>query len=146
MVLNDAYNASPDAVAAALRALAALPASGRHVAVLGAMRELGPQAHKEHERMGRLAGELGADVVLALGDDARAVAEGARASGVAVVVVCADAEDAVGWLERELAPGDAVLVKASRAVGLERVAHALGVPDAREPDAGDGDEDDEVDG
>jgi len=111
VVINDAYNAGPASMEAALRSLAALPAH-RHIAVLGHMAELGPDGPAEHRRIGEVATALGVRVV--------AVAE--PAYGVGEVVDDADA--AVAALA-PLADGDAVLVKASRAAGLEVVAEAL---------------------
>jgi UDP-N-acetylmuramoyl-tripeptide--D-alanyl-D-alanine ligase len=109
-VLNDAYNASPASMAAALRSLAALAAE-RHIAVLGAMGELGEDAPAHHRRVADLAGELGV----------RIVAVGTPLYGVEPVP---DVDAAVAELAG-LGPGDAVLVKASRVAGLERVAAAL---------------------
>ncbi len=109
-VLNDAYNANPTSMAAALRALAALEAR-RHVAVLGVMAELGPTSDADHRAVGDLARDLGIEVV----------AVGAPAYGGLVVADVAAAVAALG----PLGPGDAVLLKGSRVAGLERVAAAL---------------------
>lgn len=111
VVINDAYNAGPASMEAALRSLAALPAH-RHVAVLGHMAELGPDGPAEHRRIGEVATGLGIRVV--------AVAEPAYGVGDLVD----DAEAAIAALA-PLADGDAVLVKASRSAGLEVVAEAL---------------------
>ena len=110
IVVNDAYNANPQSTEAALRALARIDAD-RRVAVLGPMLELGEVSVREHRRIGELAGLLGIAVITVNapdygGDDV------------------ADVDAARERLGR-LGPGDAVLVKASRAVGLERLAHAL---------------------
>jgi UDP-N-acetylmuramoyl-tripeptide--D-alanyl-D-alanine ligase len=113
LVLNDAYNANPTSVAAALESLAALDAH-RRVAVLGVMAELGPESDDEHARIGKLAGELGVEVITV----------DAPAYGVDTDVADVDgALDALASLD--LRPGDAVLVKGSRVAGLERVAAAL---------------------
>jgi UDP-N-acetylmuramoyl-tripeptide--D-alanyl-D-alanine ligase len=126
VVLNDAYNASPTSTAAALRGLARLAAPARRVAVLGEMRELGPEADEQHALVGRLAAELGIDTVVAVGAAAAPVARGAReAAGAIEVVEVADADAACAVVLDRVGPGDAVLVKASRLVGLERVAAAL---------------------
>lgn len=124
VVLNDAYNASPSSMQAAVRAFAALPVAGRRLAVLGDMLELGDCAEAEHAKVGRLAAELGVDVVVTVGEASRATAEAAAAVGVATVVV-ADSAAARAVLVDLVRPGDAVLVKASRRVGLETVAAAL---------------------
>ncbi len=120
-VLNDAYNSSPTSAAAALRALAHLPVDGRRVAVLGEMRELGEHSASEHAALGALASELGIDILVAVGGSADALRSQFRGESTTV----ADADAALGAVAERVRPGDAVLVKASRAVGLERVAETL---------------------
>jgi UDP-N-acetylmuramoyl-tripeptide--D-alanyl-D-alanine ligase len=113
-VLNDAYNAGPASMAAALRSLATLPAA-RRVAVLGVMAELGDRAAQEHSRIADLTTELGVELV-AVGTDLYGVAP------------LADAAAAVAAVRHELAMGPtdtAVLVKGSRVAGLEVVAEQL---------------------
>jgi UDP-N-acetylmuramoyl-tripeptide--D-alanyl-D-alanine ligase len=126
-VVNDAYNANPDSMRAALSALAAMSRGRRTWAVFGPMAELGPQAADEHEALGRLAVRSGVDRLVAVGELARPVHDGAleesAREGMAVHVPDIDA--AVALLTAELRPGDIVLIKASRAAGLERVADAL---------------------
>lgn len=124
LVLNDAYNASPTAVAAALDALGHLDPPGRRIAVLGEMLELGAAAPVEHARVGELAAASGVDLLIAVGPGAAPIAHAAATRGVEVRAV-ADAEAAAAVVLAVAEPGDAVLVKASRAVGLERVAEAL---------------------
>jgi UDP-N-acetylmuramoyl-tripeptide--D-alanyl-D-alanine ligase len=122
VVVNDAYNANPDSVRAALETLAGIGRrTGRPtVAVLGEMRELGASGDAEHRRVGSLTAELGIDRVVVVGDGARSITETARAASFYASV--AEASDAV----RDNVRGDeVVLVKASRAAGLERVAAAL---------------------
>ena len=114
VVINDAYNASPVSVDAALRTAAALPAR-RHIVVLGAMAELGPEGPDEHRRMGRLAADLGFHL-LAVGTDLY---------GPTPTSDWEAALDAVGRLQPGLGEGDVVLVKGSRVLGLERLAVAL---------------------
>ena len=122
VVLNDSYNANPTSMAAAVDALASLGGNGRRFAVLGRMAELGAQSAAEHQRLGKLVAGAGVEMLVTIG--APELAEGARAAGAeAVVVDTADA--AVKELAARLRPGDAVLVKASRVAGLERVAAAL---------------------
>jgi UDP-N-acetylmuramoyl-tripeptide--D-alanyl-D-alanine ligase len=123
-VLNDAYNASPGAMESALHSLDRLPAR-RRFAVLGAMLELGPHGAAEHARMGRLAASLAIDTIVVVPEfGADALADAAEAAGGKVVRV-ADAPAAAAWVAEHAASGDAVLVKASRRVGLEAVAAAL---------------------
>ncbi len=130
VVVNDAYNASPDAMREALRTLAVLgraPGSGRTVAVLGEMLELGESSRDEHESIGALAVRLGISRLVVVGEQASALHLGARREGASdgESVLVPDTEAAIDLLRPDLAPGDVVLVKASRAVGLERVADAL---------------------
>ncbi len=126
-VVNDAYNANPDSMEAALRALAAMSCRGRRVAVLGSMLELGEESPALHRGVGELAGALGVDLVLAVGDLARDIADGARDSGVATVETVADVDAAQTLLHERLAPGDVVLLKSSRDAGLrwlgDRLSH-----------------------
>jgi UDP-N-acetylmuramoyl-tripeptide--D-alanyl-D-alanine ligase len=133
VVLDDAYNANPSSMAAALEALARVEVAGRRIAVLGEMRELGDLSAPEHAALGDLVGATSVDALVAVGPETAPLAEHARAAGVAVTEVldAATALDAVtGYVHR----GDAVLVKGSRAVGLELVATAL----RGTPTAGDG--------
>jgi UDP-N-acetylmuramoyl-tripeptide--D-alanyl-D-alanine ligase len=124
VIVNDAYNANPASTAAALRALALVATGGRHIAVLGDMRELGEHSVDEHARIGLLAAELGVDVVVAVGGETGPLADAAAAGSVAVTRV-PDAAGAIDAVRALVAPGDAVLVKGSRAVGLEDVVRAL---------------------
>lgn len=110
LVLNDAYNANPASVAAALRAVVALPAT-RRIAVLGGMAELGARSQAEHRAVAELAGSLGVELIPV----------GTDAYGVAPVGGIDEAFEALG----PLGAGDAVLVKGSRIVGLERLAARL---------------------
>jgi UDP-N-acetylmuramoyl-tripeptide--D-alanyl-D-alanine ligase len=122
LVLNDSYNANPTSMAAAVDALAALGGGGRRFAVLGPMAELGAHSAVEHQRLGKLVAGAGVDLLVSVG--APDLADGARAAG-AETVEAETAEAAVRALAPHLRPGDAVLIKASRVVGLERVAAAL---------------------
>jgi UDP-N-acetylmuramoyl-tripeptide--D-alanyl-D-alanine ligase len=126
-VLNDAYNANPESMAAGLKAARWMSRGTRMVAVLGHMAELGPIAFAEHEKLGELVVRLGVDRLITVGELARpialaAVREGALPQDVASYEDPATAlEDVKGWARR----GDVVLLKASRVVGLERLAEAL---------------------
>ena len=130
-VVNDAYNANPESMRAALAALAGL-AGTRRIAVLGAMAELGPDATAEHERLGRDAAAAGIDLIVAVGPDAVGIADGAAAAGLAAgrgageeSVHVPDRATARDLLSEVLRPGDVVLVKASRSYGLELLAADL---------------------
>ena len=129
LVVNDAYNANPESMRAALDTLATIGRSrvGRSFAVLGPMAELGDDAPAEHDAIGRLAVDLNLSRLVVVGDTARPILHGAARQGPwdGQSAWVPDADAAVALLRAELRPGDAVLVKASRAVGLERVALAL---------------------
>jgi UDP-N-acetylmuramoyl-tripeptide--D-alanyl-D-alanine ligase len=130
VVINDAYNANPESVRAALKALAAIGRArpARTVAVLGEMAELGPDAAVEHDAIGRLAVRLDISRLIAVGGAARPIAHGAALEGSwdGESTWVADSDAALTLLQNELRAGDVVLVKASRAASLERVAIALG--------------------
>ncbi|MFI9049741.1 UDP-N-acetylmuramoyl-tripeptide--D-alanyl-D-alanine ligase [Streptomyces sp. NPDC053427] len=132
-VVNDAYNANPESMRAALRALVAMGAAakakgGRTWAVLGEMAELGEDSLAEHDAVGRLVVRLNVSKLVAVGGrEAAWLDMGAKNEGSwgEESVHVSDARAAVDLLRSELQPGDVVLVKASRSVGLERVAAAL---------------------
>ncbi|MFA5883877.1 MAG: UDP-N-acetylmuramoyl-tripeptide--D-alanyl-D-alanine ligase [Acidimicrobiia bacterium] len=124
VVLNDAYNASPSSMRAALRSLGDMPAAGRRVAVLGDMLELGAHAEEEHAAIGTLAATAGVDLLVAVGPNSAVTAAHAERAGI-VALTAADRDEAHALIAAHVRPGDAVLVKASRAVGLESVAEAL---------------------
>jgi UDP-N-acetylmuramoyl-tripeptide--D-alanyl-D-alanine ligase len=132
-VVNDAYNANPSSMAAALKTLAALGREGgRTIAVLGEMAELGPTAAAEHDRIGRLATRLGIDRLVGVGEPGRVMVNAARMEGMwpEEAEAVADPDAALALLTPVLAPADVVLVKASRVVALDRVADALLQPRA----------------
>ena len=116
ILINDSYNANPISMRAALDHLASLKAGGRRLAVLGEMKELGPEAAAYHREIGEHARERGVELLIGVGE---------LASEYGPDVHVADAEEAADALAAALGPGDAVLVKGSRAVGLERVAAKL---------------------
>jgi UDP-N-acetylmuramoyl-tripeptide--D-alanyl-D-alanine ligase len=124
VVVNDAYNANPDSVSAALRALDGIAAGRRTWAVLGEMAELGDEAAEAHLAAGRYAASLGVTEVLAVGAAAAGIAEGA-ARGSTRARAVPDVAAALAVLHGEATGGDVVLVKGSRVAGLERVAAAL---------------------
>ena len=126
-VINDAYNANPDSMRAALSALVAIAGERRSWAVLGEMRELGESSPAEHEAVGRLVADMEISRLVVVGDGARAAHTGALGAKTwdDEPVFVADVEAAAELLAKELRPADAVLVKASRAAGLERIADRL---------------------
>ncbi len=122
LVVNDAYNANPDSMAAALRALGSLRRpGGRLLAVLGDMLELGPTAAHQHREVGALAASLGVDRLVAIGEYAPDLAAGFAGSTDTVP----DRDAAVAAVADWVRPADVVLVKASRGLALETVAEQL---------------------
>jgi UDP-N-acetylmuramoyl-tripeptide--D-alanyl-D-alanine ligase len=117
-IVNDSYNANPDSMAAALSTVAAM--GGRHIAVLGRMRELGEAEFEAHREAGERARRLGFAAVIVVGE-APGLAEGAGP----IARIAADADEAERILRRYIAAGDVILVKASRAEGLEVLAERL---------------------
>ncbi len=123
LLINDSYNANPISLTAALEHQAQLAVGRRRVAILGTMAELGAESDRYHREIGSRAAELGVAAVLAVGDGARSYLEGA--DGVPLREWAPDAEKAVALALETVQPGDCVLVKGSRVVGLELVAKAL---------------------
>lgn len=124
-VLDDAYNANADSMLAALRTLQDMPCKGRRLAVLGDMAELGKHSEAAHEEVGRCAAELGIGQLFAVGKMAPAMARGARNAGLVRVLEFADVEAAAIAVKQLVRDGDVLLLKASRATRLERVAEWL---------------------
>jgi UDP-N-acetylmuramoyl-tripeptide--D-alanyl-D-alanine ligase len=131
LVVNDAYNANPDSMRAGIEALAhitrAAAGKRRGIAVLGHMAELGDTEADSHAEAGRLAAQAGVAVLVAVGDAARPVLDGARAQAGwdGEAIAAPDTAGAVAILVNLLRPGDVVLVKASKSAGLWEVADGL---------------------
>jgi UDP-N-acetylmuramoyl-tripeptide--D-alanyl-D-alanine ligase len=123
LLINDAYNANPVSTRAALAYLADRAGDRRRVAILGDMAELGPGAPAFHREIGEAAAQYGVQALVAVGELARGYLEGA--AGVPLTRWAADVPAAVAAARDVVEPGDCVLVKASRAVGLEAVAETL---------------------
>jgi UDP-N-acetylmuramoyl-tripeptide--D-alanyl-D-alanine ligase len=129
VLVNDAYNANPASMRAAVATLARIGEGreARTIAVLGEMKELGDEAGQEHAAIGAAVARAGIDVLLVVGDVAAPMTEGARSTpdwaGTAVPV--SDRDAALAWLRENVATGDVVLVKASRGAALEHVAAGL---------------------
>lgn len=119
VLVDDSYNASPVAVARMLELLAQTP--GRHLAVLGEMLELGPEAPRFHREAGLQAASVCAQLVAVGGENARVLAEAFGPAGLWV----ATADEAEPLVRRELREGDVVMVKGSRGIGLDRLVAAL---------------------
>jgi len=124
-VLDDGYNANADSTIAALETLCDLPLQGRRVAVLGDMNELGAHSEAAHAEVGRRAADLGIGQLFAVGKMAPVMARAARDAGLNRVIELADVDAAARAVKNFLKTGDVVLLKASRASRLERIAEML---------------------
>lgn len=126
-VINDAYNANPESMAAALKTARVMAGDGRLIAVLGHMAELGPIADEEHERLGELAVRLPIDRLVAVGEAAALIAVAGVREGVEPdnVAVYDDPSEALADIREHACAGDVVLFKGSRVAGLETLAEAL---------------------
>jgi len=126
-IVNDAYNANPESMRAALKSLAAMKGSGRAWAILGEMRELGEFSVAEHDAIGRLAVRLDIDHLVCVGSATKVMHLGAANEGSwgEESIWVADPNEALAYIRERIQPGDVVLVKASRSVGLEVLADAL---------------------
>ena len=126
-VINDSYNANPESMRAALKTLAAMAEGRRSWAVIGEMRELGGESMTEHDAMGRLVVRLDISQLICIGAGTKVMHLAASNEGSwgDEAMWVADADEAIAVLKDALAPGDVVLIKASRSIGLERIAAAL---------------------
>jgi UDP-N-acetylmuramoyl-tripeptide--D-alanyl-D-alanine ligase len=124
-LLDDAYNANTDSMLVALQTLRDLPCKGRRVAVLGDMAELGVHSESAHEEVGRRVAELGVGQLFAVGKLAPVMARAARDAGLNRVFEFADVETAASAVKSFVKAGDVVLLKASRATRIERIAELL---------------------
>lgn len=126
IILNDTYNASPASVRAALETLAAVK-GGRKIAVLGEMLELGELSTAAHSAVGRLCAENGVDRLVVVGKRAADIAAGAADAGMSpdAIFRVESADEAGAILTSKMGEGDVVLVKASRALGLERIVECI---------------------
>jgi len=122
-VINDAYNANPDSMRAAIDAMDDMPDLGRRVLILGDMRELGPQSDRCHRQIGEKAGRSTAQVIISVGAHARIVADGVTmtAGTTKRIYLYPSVGTLMEKLPRMLESGDIVLLKASRGVRLERI-------------------------
>lgn len=124
VVVNDAYNASPLSMAAAIDTLAEI-ALGRKVVILGDMLELGHIAVDAHQRIGRKLGQCGVDIVVTVGHLASFIADEAGKCGAPVTISCQNHEQAAKALHKHLLPGDTILVKGSRGMQMEKILEVL---------------------
>ena len=126
-VVDDSYNANPDSMRASLRTFAAMSVRGRKIAVLGDMGELGSFSEQGHRQVGEDAAKAGIDTLVCVGPLSQGIACAAAEAGLAsdAIICVADAAEALARVAPLLCEGDAVLVKASHSVGLERVVEGL---------------------
>lgn len=130
-VIMDCYNANPDSMRAALETFSHLPATGRRIAVLGDMKELGQASEALHAKLGKDLGKFNVDFAWAVGQYGECVARAAAVGGLGSSVVCAATlEEAAEKVSACLKPGDALLVKGSRIMAMEKLVEELrrGVP------------------
>lgn len=125
LIVDDAYNANPDSMVAALRTVARMQSGKRKVAVLGRMAELGEESEAGHRRVGRSAAEAGFDCVVTVGDDAAEIGRAAAAAGSPLVRATGSHDEAVQLLQGVLRAGDVVLVKGSASAEMGRVICGL---------------------
>ena len=128
VIVNDAYNANPESMAAALKSARWMAKDERLVAVLGHMAELGQVEFEEHEKLGQLVVRIGVERLITVGERARTIARAAIREGQLPEDVASyeDPSEAAADVRAWARPGDVVLVKGSRVAGLEQVAEALG--------------------
>src|SRR5881409_1961883 len=119
--IDDSYNANPDSMKAALRTLVELDADGKRIAVLGEMLELGEESERGHREVGETAAALKIDKLIAIGDVAASITDGARHAGLQSTAVVKSTSEAAELLSQMVQPGDLVLIKGSRAARTEEV-------------------------
>ncbi len=126
-IINDAYNANPVSMRSALMALGDISRDRRAIAVLGDMGELGPVSEKAHEELGRMAVEYGTDILITVGKKARRAAQAACERGLprGSVFATDGVDRAAEILRAIMEPGDVVLIKGSRFLGLEKLAELV---------------------
>ena len=122
-LINDCYNSNPRALDAMVDALMAIPAE-RHIVIAGEMLELGPETEALHAACGQRMAERGVQIVIGVRGAASAIVEAAKQAGAEALFVASPAE-ARQWMQANVRPGDALLLKASRGVRLEQAFQAL---------------------
>ena len=126
-VVNDAYNANPDSMCASLSVLCSMDVTGKRFAVLGDMGELGSYTEEGHRKVGAFVAASKVDVLVCVGELSRLIAAAAQEAGFPreSILQAESREQALAYLTEHAAPGDAVLVKASHSMGLDRIAKGL---------------------
>ena len=126
-IINDAYNANPVSMRSALMALSDISRQKRAIAVLGDMGELGPVSEKAHQEVGKLAVDYGTDILITVGRKSRMTAQAAREKGLprGSVFTTDGVDKAAEILRAIIEPGDVVLIKGSRFLGLEKLVNLV---------------------
>jgi UDP-N-acetylmuramoyl-tripeptide--D-alanyl-D-alanine ligase len=125
-VINDAYNANPDSMRAAVNVLAAMPCTGRRVCILGDMFELGDFAREEHYKVGSFAAQKNMDVVAVVGKQAKEIINGANLAGRNMLLYCFDSnEEVIKNLGSMIKRDDLILIKGSRGMHMETIVESL---------------------
>ena len=124
-IIDDSYNANADSMLAALQTLSEMPCAGRKLAVLGDMAELGETSDAAHREVGSYVAKAKVDQLFTLGESAKKIAQAARANGLPNVTELADVETAANAVRDFARSGDLILVKASRAMKMERITESL---------------------
>jgi UDP-N-acetylmuramoyl-tripeptide--D-alanyl-D-alanine ligase len=122
-IINDCYNSNPEALKSMIATLASMPAA-RRILIAGEMLELGPESARLHRDCGRVAAESGIDLIVGVRGNAQSIVDAAREAG-ALAIFLPSPQEAGEWLKGELRANDAVLLKASRGVGLEQALYLL---------------------
>src|SRR4029077_6167342 len=125
LVINDAYNANPESMVAALKTATSFAVRGRRVAALGRMGELGKESDAGHRQVGRAVAELAFDYLVTVGEEARLIAQAANGAGLKRTREASSHEQAVEVLLDYLEPGDLLLVKGSLSSAMDRVVRGL---------------------
>lgn len=124
-IVSDCYNANPSSTKMALQTLGNMKMSGRRIAVLGDMLELGKESGNLHKQIGAMVPEMNFDMLLAVGKDAKNYVDGAKGRGMKNVKHFDAVEEVVSYLSETVAEGDVLLVKGSRGMHMEKVVEAL---------------------
>lgn len=124
-IVSDCYNANPSSTKMALQTLGNMKLSGRRIAILGDMLELGKESSNLHKQIGAMVPDMNFDMLLAVGKDARNYVDGAKSRGMKNVKHFDVVEDVVSFLSETVAEGDVLLVKGSRGMHMEKVVEAL---------------------
>ncbi len=124
-ILDDSYNANPDSMVAALKALAGISTKGRRIAILGRMGELGEFSEAGHRRVGDAVVSAGIDRLITVGSEAKHIAENARAGGLRDITMVSDTDEAASCLAKQAHGDDLILIKGSRSATMENIITAL---------------------